>query len=285
MEFTRKGAVAPIFALLLLTLPAGCGGSISASPSSWFPTNSIYVYMKALQDESGNVTTTVTLRDGAAITDAYLYLSEGEFLYTSLDVPPRQYINFNGNLFDNSLKLSQYLKVMSSRDLFTDYFLFAQVVRGKPEYYSFDTPRSSVSPVRVHVDFERTGHVLTGESSIDLPPAFQISAPAREASVSRAAPLALSWTDVDPASSMELDVAGICEDGSRYTLHHILGADTGAATLNGSDYFPSTGISASINCRVAFMFQRVRTGAVSPKFAFGSFKGIQQRTVQVTITP
>jgi len=54
--------------------------------------------MKAVQDESGNVTTTVQLRDGQATTAAYLYISDGEALYTSLDVPPQQYLNFNGDL-------------------------------------------------------------------------------------------------------------------------------------------------------------------------------------------
>lgn len=285
MEFTRKGAVAPILTLLSLALLAGCGGGDVASPSSWYPTNNIYAYMKAVQDESGNITTTVQLRNGPLSTDAYLYLSDGETLYTSLDKPPQQYINFNGNLFGNSLELSQRLKVMSARDLYTDYLLFTRVVFGKPEYFSHDTPSSSASPVRVYVDFERTGNAMAGESTVELPPAFQILAPAGEASVSRATPLALTWTDVDITTTMELDVAGICADGSRYNLNLILGADTGSATLNSADYFPTTGISPSINCRVAFMLQRVRTAGVSPNFAFGSIKGVQQRTVQFTTTP
>lgn len=284
MEFSHKGAVAPTF-MLLLVLLAGCGGGYNAAPSKWYPTNSIYAYMKAIQDESGNVTTIVQLRDGPAVTDAYLYLSEGDFLYTSLEVPPQQYLNFSGDLFGNSLNLSQHLKVLAPRDISTDFLLFAQILWGKPEYFSFDTPSSSALPVRAYVDFERAGHVMTGESSAELPPPFQIVSPAREASISRAAPLALSWTDVDPTTTMELDVAGACVDGSRYTLHQTIGTDTGAATLNSADYFPSSGVSPSISCRVAFILQRVRAGSISPKFAFGSFAGIQKRTVQFTTTP
>lgn len=267
-------------------LLAGCGGGGSPAPSTSYPTSSIYAYMKAVQDESGNVTTTVQLRNGSASTSTYLYLAGGETLYASLDIPPQQYLNFSGNLFGNSLVLSERLKVMASRDLYINYGLFTQVVSGKPEYFTVDTPTVGSSPVRAYVDFSRAGNVMTGASSIDLPPAFQILAPAAEASVSRAAPLSLSWTNVDPTATMILDVAGSCVDGSRYTLNHIIGPDTtGSVTLTSADYFPATGISSSINCRVAFMLQRVRTGGVSTQFAFGSFNGIQQRTVQFNTTP
>jgi len=123
------------------------------------------------------------------------------------------------------------------------------------------------------------------ESSVDLPAAFQITSPAADASVSRAAPLALTWTDVDPATTMELEVAGICMDNSRFSMHLLLGTDTGSATLSSANYLPATGVSPTINCRIAFMLQRVQFGAVSPEFAFGSFSGIQQRSVQFTSIP
>jgi hypothetical protein len=241
--------------------------------------------MKAVQDVSGNVATTVQLRDGAGSTAGYLYLAGGETLYTSLDISPQQYLNFNGDLFNDGRALSEHLKVMASRDLFTDFILFTQIVVGKPEYFSLDTPSTGSSPVRAYVDLDRVGNVLAGESSIALPPAYQISAPASGASISRATPLALTWTNVDPTTTMRLDVAGICVDGSRYTQSLVLGADAGSATLNSADYFPATGISPSVNCQVAFILQRVRTGGVSPNFAFGSFEGVQQRTVQFTTTP
>src|ERR1022692_4638266 len=189
MKFTRKGAFAPILVLLSLTLLAGCGGGNSPSPSTSYTTNSIYAFMKAVQDESGNVTTTVQLRDGMLSTSQYLYLGAGDILYTSLDVPPEQYINFSGNLFNNSLLLSQHLKVAAVRDLYINYFLFTQVVTGKPEYFSDDTPSTSSAAVRAYVDMERAGPVFTGASYVDLPSAYQILAPAANAIVSCATPL------------------------------------------------------------------------------------------------
>lgn len=280
MEFTHKRAVAPKFTLLLLALLAGC--SDPKSPSSQYPVSSIYAYMKAVQDQSG-VTTTVQLRDGATSTANYLYLSGGDALYSSLDKSPQQYIDFNGDLFGNSLDLSQHLKVMSSRSVLIDFGLFTVEAFGDPEYFALDAPAASSVPVRAYVGFERSGRVI--ESSVDLPVAFQITSPAADASVSRAAPISLTWTDVDPATTMELDVAGICTDNSRFSMHLLLGTDTGSATLSSANYLPAAGISPTINCRIAFQLQRVRFGAVSPEFAFGSLSGIQQRSVQFTSIP
>lgn len=286
MEFIRRGAAAPVLTLASLMLLAGCNGGNSALPSNWFPASSIYAYMRAVQDESGSVTTTVQLRDGPTSTANYLYLSSGETLYASLDKSPIQAINFNGNLFVNSLELSQNVKVMSQRDLMINYGVFTDVLYGKPEYFSFDKPGTNSTPVRAYIGFERSGHEMAGESSIELPPAFQILSPANGSSLPRITPVALTWTPgTDTTTSMELDVAGVCTDNSQFSLHLILGADTGSATLNSADYFPST-VSPSIDCFVAFLLQRVRLGSVSSPFAFGSFsKGVQQRPVTFTSTP
>jgi len=285
MEFVRKGAIAPILTLFSVLFLAGCGGANHPAPSTSYVTSAIYAFMKAVQDESGNVTTTVQLRDGLdPVAARYLYLAGGETLYTSLDISPRQYLSFTGNLFDNSLGVSQHLKVMGARDLYTDYFLFNQIVLGKPEYHSLNTPTAGSSPVRAYVDFERTGNVLAGETSIELPAAFQILAPASGASVTRATPVALTWSNVDATATMRLDVAVICDDGLRNTLNRDLGADTGATTLNSADYLPA-GVSASATCQVAFILQRLHSGLVSPNFAFGIIEGVQRRTVQFTTIP
>jgi hypothetical protein len=269
--------------IVVAVLVAGCGGSNTPSPSNWFTTSSIYAYMKAVQDESGSVTTTVQLRDGPTSSAKYIYLSSGDVLYTSLDKPPEQYMSFSGNLFSNSLQIEQRLRVMGSRDLYTNYLLFDQIVTGKPEYFSTDTPGTNATPPRAYVELER-GHAMTGPSFIDLPLAFQISAPVGGASVSRATPVTLTWTNVDATTTMEIDVAVACDDGTRNTWNHIFGTDTGSATLTNASYLPAA-VSALVNCRAAYKLQRTKTGGITPQLAFGSFKGVQQRTVQFTITP
>ncbi|HEY0666196.1 MAG TPA: hypothetical protein VGD24_09030, partial [Gallionella sp.] len=149
-----------------------------------------------------------------------------------------------------------------------------------------DKVGTGTAPTRAYVVFERAGNVMTGESSTELPTGFQILSPAAEASISRATTpaIALTWSNLDAAATMELEVAGSCADGSRYTLQRSFGGDTGAATLAGADYFPASADPA-INCRVAIMLHRIRLGGVSPQFAFGSFQGVQRRTVQFTSTP
>jgi hypothetical protein len=271
---------------ILPVLLTGCGGGASPMPTGSFTTSSIYAFMKAVQDESGSVTTTVQLRDGMTNTANYLYLSAGESLYSSIEKPPQQYVNFSGNLFGNALDLSQHLKVMASRDLYTNYFLFTQVVYGKPEYFATDTPIPGASPVRAYVDFDRSGNVLTGTSSIDLPGVFQIVSPAAAATLSRATPLSLTWSNVDATTTMTLNVAGVCTDGNRYSKTVSFGPDTGSINLTSADYFPATGVSTTANCLTAFILQRTKIGPVSAQFApGGGFTGVQQRTVQFTTTP
>jgi hypothetical protein len=271
---------------LIAVLLSGCGGGSSSAPSAAYTTNNIYAFMEAIQHENGDVNTTVQLRDSTATNARYLYLNGGDALYSSLDVPPQQYLSITGDLFNGGRVISNNLKVMFSRYLYYDYFLFFNVVAGEPEYYSVDTPATGSSQTRAYVAFERNGQAQTGESSVVMPNAFQITAPVAEVSVSRTNPLVLSWSNVESATSMLLKVGGMCDDNTRYHMEYMIGPDvTGTVSLNSADYFPATGTSTSATCRVAFMLQRVRTAGVASSFAAGSFKGIQQRTVQFTITP
>lgn len=268
----------------LAVLLGGCGGD-APKPSGSYTTGSIYAYMKAVQDDNGDVTTTVQLRDGPATTAGYLYLSSGETLYVNLEKPASQYMGYNSNLFSSSGNLTQNLKVMGSRDLYFDYLLFTQIAYGKPEYFAIEKSVAGTNPVRVYVDFERSGNVLTGTSTIDLPGGFQIGSPASAASLSRATPVSLSWTNADAATSMMLNVAGVCDDGNRYSMSKFLGTDTGSTTLTSADYFPATGVSTVANCQTAFMLQRIKLGNVAAQFAPGSSSsGIQQRSVRFTTT-
>ncbi|HEY0665152.1 MAG TPA: hypothetical protein VGD24_03720, partial [Gallionella sp.] len=137
--------------MMLQLVLAGCSDGTAPSPSNIFLTGNIYAYMRAVQDESGSVTTTVQLRDGPASTAGYIYLSAGESLYSSLDASPVQLITFESNLFGNALTFSQRLKVMAERDLYRDFFLFADVLWGKPEYFSHDKVDADIAPTRAYV--------------------------------------------------------------------------------------------------------------------------------------
>jgi hypothetical protein len=151
----KRGATLSISGLAIVLLTSGCGGN-APSPSGSYATGNIYAYMKAVQDDNGDVTTTVQLRDGPANTAGYLYLSSGETLYANLEKPASQYMGYSSNLFSNSANLTQNLKVMGSRDLYFDYLLFTQIAYGKPEYFALEKPAAGMNPVRIYVDFERS---------------------------------------------------------------------------------------------------------------------------------
>lgn len=280
MTTTRRA-----FWLGCLLLLVGCEDEEEPLPTAWFATQEIYAHMKAVQNERGSVLTTVQLRNGAGSNAAYLYLSSGENLYTSLNQPPEQLLSFSDDLFTNAQATSSDLQLMQSRYLSAEYVLFSEVVWGSPEYYVTDTPETSY-PTRAYVVLERKEHEMTSSSVVDLPSPFHILEPAQWSSISRTNPLQLTWSDVDPKSTMQLDVAGLCDSDARYTMSLILGTDVGAKTLTSADYFSST-ISPQSNCHLAFLLKRIRSdGTVSTEFAFGStFQGIQQRTVQFTSTP
>lgn len=284
-SFTLR-TIMPWLALPALALLSGCGGGNSASPSTSFTTSTIFPFMRAVQDGTNNVRITVQLRDGVQANARYLFLANGEKLYTSLNASPTQLLSpGTGNVFGNTLASSQNLKVAASRDLDQDFLLFHTVSYGNPEYFSDHQPAAGSTSVRAYVDFQRANQAFAGESFVDLPPAFTISAPAVSASVSRAAPLTLTWSNVDATSKMLLDVGALCDDNTQYSLTLDLGTDTGSATLNSSSYFPATGTAPTATCQVAFKLLRVRTAGVSPSFALGAFEGAQQRAVLFTITP
>lgn len=274
----------------LAALLAGCAED-QTQPSAWYTTSSIYAYMQAVQIDSGQVTTTVQLRNGPGPDAAYLYLSSGETLYSSLDKSPGTLVNYSEDLFANSLAVSQELKIMAPRNLYFNYVLYDQIAYGTPEYFSVASPTSGVSPTRAYVGFERAGPVWAGTSSIELPPAFHIQSPAPASTLSRATSVELAWSNSDPATTMELEVVGDCADGSRYLLYPTLAITTdpatgaSSATLTSDDYFDASTVAPTTTCQVAFLLKRVRTGPVSANFAFGSFTGIQQRTVQFTSIP
>lgn len=281
----KRGVTFAVAGVAAGILFSGCGGGDAPKPSTSYATGNIYAYMKAVQDDNGDLTTTVQLRDGPASNASYLYLGNGETLYTNLEKPAAQFMGYNSNLFSSSTDLTQNLRVMGSRDLYFDYLVFTQIAYGKPEYFTIEKPAAGTNPLRVYVDFERAG-ALTYTSIIDLPGAFQINSPASAASLSRTTSVSLTWTNVDATTSMSLNVAGVCSDGNRYSMTKFLGTDTGSATLVSTDYFPATGVSTAANCQTAFMLQRIKLGNVAAQFALGSTSsGIQQRSVRFTTTP
>ena len=271
-----KGIGIVIF-LLSLT---GCNND-TPLPSNSVTTTEIFPAIKSVQYEDGSVLTTVELHN---FLGDYLYLSSGDNLLSSLDVPPEQLTGFSDNLFANAQVLSNRVNVLQERNLFTNYILFYTVIDGSPEYYALDNTDGLSLPIRSYVTLQRLNHQSATNSWVELPPAFSIMTPDPYSSISRSGTLTLSWSNFDNVSIMKLDVGAVC-DGIRYPASLNLGiVNTGSIVLNTADYFPIAPPPTS-NCSVSFLLNRQKLGFISPDFGGGSFEGIQQRTIQFTSTP
>ncbi len=269
MEPTTKR----ILIIVLLLLSAGC--EPSGSPSNTYADHDLYPNFTAVEDETGEVTTTVVLEPDP-FTGQMLYLAGGDKFYASLGTPTSQLLSMSSDLFTTSQTLSSRLKIMEWRSSST--------------YVAIDHTTGLTSPVRSYVSFERGDGRVTGETWVELPPAFTLLNPAANSSLSRTFqdPITLSWTDADNTATMQLESQVVCL-GIRYTPITIdLGPDTGTAQVSAADYFPP---SAPINwdCLTAFTLKRLGPmRLISQELGLGSlntFQGIQQRTVAFTTTP
>lgn len=128
------------------------------------------------------------------------------------------------------------------------------------------------------ISLVRTVDAGAPDSTITLPNAFDVTAPA--ASISRAADLALAWT---PASS---DPMTITATGDCINLYV-----TTADTDNGGFTIPANAITAvsgqeANNCSVEIKLERKHAGVVDPAYGQGGeAQGIQVRTITSNSTP
>lgn len=264
MEITRT------LPLLLLVSLGGCGES-SSVPSGSLTNNNIYPNITVVENQNGEVVTTAVLENS-------VYLSDGDKFYASLGTPPDQLINFSDDLFATAQTMSTRLKVMEKRTL--------------SEYFATDTSAGLAAPVRAYVAFERGSGQWTGQTWVDLPPAFTIINPASYSSLSRVNqnPIALTWADSDNTAMMELDSQAVC-NGVRYSAPTIsLGPDTGSASVDAVDYFYAAGVlDVTATCQVGFTLRRLGPPrGISEELGLGSLntiQGTQLRVVEFTSTP
>lgn len=275
-----------IFSLLLIAC-GGDGDVVIPQPTGSFADSEIYPTIKAVEDSNGVVLTTAVLRAGIDPSSTPLYLSSGDKLYASLGTPPEQLLSFSDDLFNNSLTLSTRLKLMKQRSQVNHYYLFSRVITGTPEYFATDSSNGLSRPLQAYVGFERGDMQWAGSASVQMPMTFSVLAPTFASSHSRAEPLTLTWSDVDPNSTMRLSVGGVCGEET-FTIDGIeLGADTtGTHVLDANDYFPDA-MPLDASCQLAFILNRVGQTQIAyfGLAGIGSFQGRQERTVIFTTTP
>ncbi len=256
--------ILPLLPLLLLT---GC--SDEPVPSSTLSASDIVPIITATEDQSGEVEITAVLYNTLM---SMTTLSNGDKFYTSLGTPPDQLMNITSDLFSNSQTMSTRLKVMQERT--------------SSEYFSLDTTAGLTPPVRAYVAFERSGGQWTGQTWVDLPNDFTILTPNASSLLSRAQPITLSWSDVDPTTTMQLQSAVIC-GGQPFYKNDLppFGTDTGSVVLNAADYFPAG--APDINCFATLILQRVGPARATAGLGLGpgTIQSIKERSVEFTSTP
>ena len=121
---------------------------------------------------------------------------------------------------------------------------------GQKTYYTADVPTASGD---FTVDFVRVTGASAIGNVITLPLPFTLTGPS--ATISRKAPLTVSWTPTDSASSVRVKVHGDCifdkEDS-------VIG-DPGTFTFNGGDLSPLAGHENDV-CPLALTVTRFRMG-------------------------
>ncbi len=137
--------------------------------------------MKARQYEDGAIQTTVELRNSLLSSASYIYLDDGDGLFSSLNAPVSTRLYFDSNnLFSSANALSSnlvWVKEMLVRDLYYDYGLFADVAYGTPEYFANHVADIASQPVTVHMAFVRAAVGALIESSVTLPPPIPYLSP------------------------------------------------------------------------------------------------------------
>lgn len=259
----------------------GCSSSSIPLESGLITTVEIFPIMKAVQNVDGSVNTTVELHN---FSGTFLYTSDGDSLYSSLDATPESYKNIETDLFSNVQKYSSNVKKLNSRYIFRNFGIFSTENNSASEYYANQSLENSSTPMRSYVSFERAENQDATGSSVEFPPSFVITNPDASSSISRAVgPLTLTWSDPD-SLTMNLDVAVLCGTARWEYSVSISAPNTGSHVLNTVDYFPVASEGNS-SCNVAFVLRRSQAGVVSASFGGGTFTGIQQRIVQFTSTP
>mgnify|MGYP001583018331 CR=1 FL=1 len=118
------------------------------------------------------------------------------------------------------------------------------------------------------------------KSTVTLPAAFTLN-PA-PATVSRAAPLALSWSSLASTDAMAWKASGACIGDTQGTIT----GDPGSWMIQAGTFTKRDGQNIADSCMVTITVTRSRAGMLDSHYGKGGAAvGIQARTVSVTSTP
>lgn len=128
------------------------------------------------------------------------------------------------------------------------------------------------------VVFDRDVDAGAPRSLATIPAAFDLTAP--PSTMSRAAPLTLTWAPAGGPDGMSWLARGDCiEDATGAIM-----GDTGTVTIEPARLKQRMGAGIAAECPVTFTIQRAKPGALDDAYEAGTIHGTQSRDVVITST-
>lgn len=129
------------------------------------------------------------------------------------------------------------------------------------------------------IAFERDVDAGAPRSLATLPAAFDLATP--PATMSRAAPLTLTWAPAGSADGMAWLATGDCIENAIGTIT----GDPGTVTIAADRLTKRMGTTIADTCAVTFTIQRTRAGLLDEHFRDGVISGTQARAAVISSTP
>lgn len=232
---------------------SGCGSTQSDNVK----TKGISAEITISADSTGKATVSTSLSAGSGFGATSLILSSGDVLKATA----------NG----------------TTQVLSKDTTLFGEV--------KYKTTFDNINPGTVTtVSLQRADDTSCPNSHVQLPDAFTITVPSQGQIFSRTDTMNVNWTPpVNIAGSMKIDFLTTCtsqQGGDVIRSNGFFRSDSGATTVAVADLFPDLPFDTAKDCTSKVEITRSVDGTLDPGFGEGgSIKGVQSRTVSITLKP
>lgn len=230
----------------LLFALGGCGGVV---PSGDQPTSDLYGVFEAETRGDGTTLVTMTWREFTPDSNTTVELVEGD----------RATVTADGRTYDvNEIET--------------------------PSGMTYETTvNTDAGGTEIQVSLEREEYEDAQNSSVTLPPGFEISEPASRAAVSRSSGFEVVLSDAPDGSNNELEVSGSCIQ--TYT-QQFSGAEASVPPdAISKDNPESDDGEVPDSCTATVEVSRIRNGSLDAAYYEneGSFRAMQQRFRDITI--
>ncbi len=220
----------------------------------------------------------------ATESGSFIHLVGNDELWLSAG-PDIEDLALDDNLFGGFQDLgdsqAQFDTTLTQRESYD--FLFSRVIINTiGAWYSARLPQTDDREYRVALFRDRADGVSARDSVVILPDAFTITSPVSQSSLSRSSDdIEISWSNIDPSSSVEVEAITTCAGNDFDTYSVIEEVDDGSITLSAGD-LDSTELSGT--CSTTLNIRKYRIGEFDSRFIGGTVNGYQIRRIVIQTT-